>query len=107
MTRQLNPEEITNAVKKLGAGWRLEQGSLTKAFELPNFRDSIDFVVNLAERAEEMNHHPEISIRFNHVEITLITHAVAALTDLDFAFAERVDRIFSTMTELEAHPRRS
>jgi 4a-hydroxytetrahydrobiopterin dehydratase len=106
MTRQLNPEEITNAVKKLGVGWRLDQGSLAKDFELPSFREAINFVVNLAERAEEMNHHPEISIRFNHVQIALMTHTVAALTDLDFAFAERVDRIFSTMAELEANPRR-
>jgi 4a-hydroxytetrahydrobiopterin dehydratase len=65
MVRHLNQEELLQALAGLEDGWTIDQDQLTKTFELRNFRNALAFVMSIGERAEEMNHHPEITIRFN------------------------------------------
>ncbi len=51
------------------------------------------FVNKVAELAEEEGHHPNISISWNKVTLTLTTHAIGGLSENDFILAAKIDII--------------
>ena len=51
------------------------------------------FVQSVALRAEKMNHHPDIDIRWNTVTLTLSTHSAGGLTEKDFALAQQINEL--------------
>ncbi len=59
----------------------------------PAFRDAIKLVDQVADAAEEMNHHPDIDIRWRTVTFTLSTHSMGGVTDLDISLARRIDAL--------------
>ena len=55
------------------------------------------FVNQVADAAEEANHHPDILVHgWNKVRLTLTTHSEGKLTSNDHAMAERIDAILGT-----------
>ncbi len=72
-------------------GWRREGDTIVKEYKSPNFRRAMDFADKVARVAEELNHHPTITIDFNRVIITLTTHTHGGLTDRDFQEASLID----------------
>jgi 4a-hydroxytetrahydrobiopterin dehydratase len=71
----------------------LESREIKREFIFQNFVRAIDFVNKVAELAEEINHHPDISISYNKVRLTLSTHKAGGLTEKDFLLASRIDKI--------------
>ncbi len=63
--------------------------------EMRSFRDVIRLVDAVADAAEELDHHPDIDIRYRHVTFTLRTHSAGAVTGLDIALARRIDALVS------------
>ena len=49
------------------------------------------FVTRVAERAEAVQHHPDILVRYNKVTLTLSTHDAGGLSEKDLAFAAECD----------------
>jgi 4a-hydroxytetrahydrobiopterin dehydratase len=90
MTDKLNDESIDGWLK-IRKGWKRSGNSLIKSFEFQSFRDAIVFVNRVASLADELNHHPDIDIRYTAVLLTLSTHSAGGLTELDLKVAERVD----------------
>jgi len=72
-------------------GWKRRSNKLTKDFEFPSFRDSIVFVNRIASLADDVNHHPDIDIRYATVTVTLTTHDAGGITDKDLSLAEQID----------------
>ena len=68
---KLSEEEIGEKVGEL-EGWEREGEGITKSFDRGDFVGSVKFVDSLVEPAEEMNHHPDISISWSEVKVTLI-----------------------------------
>ena len=60
---------------------------------LADFRAAVAFVNALADAAEEANHHPDILVRYNTVDLTLSTHSAGGLTEKDFALAARINEL--------------
>jgi 4a-hydroxytetrahydrobiopterin dehydratase len=73
------------------AGWRRDGDAITKTFTYQDFRQALAFVNRVAEPAEEMNHHPDVTIHWNEVTMTLWTHASGGLTMKDFDLARAID----------------
>lgn len=74
--------------------WRVEDGCLVRDVQAPSFLDGIGFVVRIAEAAEEMNHHPDIDIRWRTIHVALVTHSAGSrITDLDVELARQIDQI--------------
>ena len=86
----LNDDEIRERLGDL-EGWERAGDSLRKEFKLDDFKGSVDFVNRITPPAEEMNHHPDIAISWNKVELTLSTHSEGGLTESDFELASRID----------------
>jgi len=59
------------------------------------FLKGIDFVNQVAKKAQKMNHHPDIDIRFDQVTLTLTTHDEGGITEKDFSLARQCDEVFS------------
>ncbi len=90
MAEKLNDESIRGW---LGGrkGWKRKGKTLIKEFSFTSFRDSIVFVNRVASLADDLDHHPDIGIRYTTVNLTLTTHEAKGLTQKDLEFAERVD----------------
>jgi 4a-hydroxytetrahydrobiopterin dehydratase len=88
----LNDDEIQERLDEL-PGWGRDGDSIRREYKFHDFQGSIDFVNRLTPEAEEMNHHPDIAISWNKVELTLSTHSEGGLTGSDFALAQRIDAL--------------
>jgi 4a-hydroxytetrahydrobiopterin dehydratase len=95
---RLSPEEIAQALEKL-PGWRVEQQGLRRSVTFGTFMDAIEFVGDLAHIAEELDHHPDIDVRWRTVRLTVATHdAGGAVTERDVALAGRAEQLLAART---------
>ena len=76
-------------------GWNLTEGrdAITKRFVFADFNTAFGWMTRIAMVAEHMNHHPEWFNVYNRVEVTLTTHDVDGLSNLDVALASKMDRM--------------
>lgn len=72
-------------------GWKFEEGRIAKTFALPTFHRAIAFVVEIGMLAEVADHHPDLSIAYTTVVVTLSTHDAKGITEKDFALAARIE----------------
>ena len=89
MSRPLSPDEITDQLVSL-PDWSGSTEAITCAYAFPDFPTAITGVDRVAIEAEEMNHHPDIDIRWRTVTFTLSTHSAGGVTQLDVELAHRI-----------------
>jgi 4a-hydroxytetrahydrobiopterin dehydratase len=75
------------------AGWDRDGDAIAKTFELEDFVGSVEFIKRLVEPAEDMNHHPDLTVSWNKVTVSITTHAAGGLTENDFELAKRIDAL--------------
>jgi 4a-hydroxytetrahydrobiopterin dehydratase len=92
MADLLDADEIKNALKKIPE-WENDKKRIERTFEFDDFTEAMDFVNNVAEIAEEQEHHPDIDIRYNKVRVSVYTQSKNGLTSMDFELAERIDTL--------------
>ena len=90
MTDKLNDESVDGWLQSR-KGWNRSGNTLTKNFDFPSFRNAIVFVNRVASLADELDHHPDIDIRYTTVSLSLTTHSADGLTEKDLKLAEAVD----------------
>ena len=91
MVRLLDDAEIDRQLAELPDWNRVpEERAITATYELADFATALAFVNRVGDEAEQMNHHPDIDIRWNKVTLALSTHSEGGLTQLDFELAHRV-----------------
>jgi 4a-hydroxytetrahydrobiopterin dehydratase len=71
-------------------GWTRQGDSIVHVATLADFKAAMLYVGAVAYLAELANHHPDISIGWNKVTLTLSTHSAGGLTAKDFALAEQI-----------------
>jgi len=75
-------------------GWTLQKGkSIQKKFSFGNFKEALAFVNEVGALAEKSDHHPDITINYSKVTLTLWTHTSGGLTNKDFDLAEHIEKI--------------
>jgi 4a-hydroxytetrahydrobiopterin dehydratase len=90
--QKLSEEAIAAEIRAL-EGWSRSGEAIVKEFTFRSFAPAVQFVNRVAERAEAANHHPDILIRYNRVQLTLSTHDAGGLTPKDFALAREIEGI--------------
>jgi 4a-hydroxytetrahydrobiopterin dehydratase len=95
MSRALDPDEITRQLVPLD-GWTGDGTGLRRAYTAPSFLEGVQLVTDVAEVAEEMDHHPDIDIRWRTVSFFLVTHSEDGVTQLDLELADRIARLADT-----------
>jgi 4a-hydroxytetrahydrobiopterin dehydratase len=76
--------------------WALRNGKLVRDWTLPTFVEAIAFVNRVAQIAEEAQHHPDIDIRYNLVQLALVSHDAGGITERDAGMARRLSAAFPT-----------
>jgi len=51
------------------------------------------FVVKMALVAEAQDHHPDFTVHYRDVDVTLYTHTVGGLSDNDLIVAARINEL--------------
>jgi 4a-hydroxytetrahydrobiopterin dehydratase len=88
----LSDQEIDQRLAPLD-GWERDGNAITKTFERGDFVGSVEFVKSLVAPAEEMGHHPDLSISWDKVTVTITTHSQGGLTENDFELAKQLDAL--------------
>ncbi len=89
----LSQEEIDRALAQELPRWSQEGDTLVRAVEAPSFLDGIELVRRVAQVAEDLDHHPDIDIRWRTVTFRLSTHSAGAITMRDTRLAADIDRL--------------
>jgi 4a-hydroxytetrahydrobiopterin dehydratase len=92
----LTHDEIIEEMKDL-PDWAHHAKTITRTFKFKGFLKSIAFVDQIAKRAQKLDHHPDIDIRFDQVTLVLTTHDVGGLTEKDFTLAKQCDEEFDAL----------
>lgn len=87
---KLTVEEIATGLASL-PGWSADDGALVKTYIFPSFPAGIAFVDRVAVAAEEMGHHPDITISYTCITMRLSTHDEGGVTEKDIALAARIE----------------
>ena len=91
--QRLSDDEIRTELSRL-SDWTLREGKLHREFKFENFVGAFGFMAKLALVAESLNHHPEWENVYNRVTISLQTHDVSGISNLDFELARAADHYF-------------
>jgi len=92
MPTRLSPDELTAALQGLPE-WSGDENGIRRTVELPSFRAAVDAIVAIADVAEEMDHHPDIDLRWRTLHIAVVTHSAGGVTEFDVRLAGRIDEL--------------
>ena len=98
MADLLDDDAIASALADL-PGWEREgDATIVRYAKLPTFPAAIAAVDEVAELAEQNNHHPDIDIRYNSVKFKLSTHSEGGLTAKDTDLAGKISVVVDAKT---------
>jgi len=92
----LSNESIQQGLVHL-PGWSLRGKDLHRQFTFKSFLPGIEFVNRIAQAAEHAGHHPDLTINYNVVGVSLSTHSEGGVTQKDFDLAKQIDQIHSSL----------
>lgn len=84
--------------------WRLLMSPLQARFRTGDFATGLALVNRIGQAAEEADHHPDLDLRYAHLNVRLFSHDADAVTERDVALARRISEIAREMG-VEADPR--
>jgi 4a-hydroxytetrahydrobiopterin dehydratase len=88
----LPDHEIQSRLAELD-GWSRDGDAIQKSFKNGDFVGSVKFVDALVGPAEDMGHHPDLTLSWDDVTVSITNHAAGGLTEADFELAKRIDDI--------------
>jgi 4a-hydroxytetrahydrobiopterin dehydratase len=93
MATLLDDEGLQAALASL-EGWHGDRSAITRVVRLSD-SEVTGLLANLEIIAREMNHDPDIDRSGDDLTITMSTHSAGGVTELDVAYARRVDALLS------------
>ena len=90
MRQKLSDLEIQRSLGAL-TGWARRGDVLTKTYTFDKFASGIAFVDRVAAAADQMDHHPDIDIRYTKITMTLSTHDAGGITQADLDLAQKIE----------------
>lgn len=96
--RPLGPTQVVSRLSGL-SGWQLTgdgpQVAIEKTYRFANYHETMCFVNAVAFIAHAQDHHPGLSVHYDHCVVRFNTHDVQGLSDTDFECAARVDALLA------------
>jgi 4a-hydroxytetrahydrobiopterin dehydratase len=87
------PSETLSFAEVEAAGlsdWRQLFEALRTRFRTGDFATGLQLVNRIGELAEAANHHPDVDLRYPHVNVTLFSHDVFGVTSRDIELARQI-----------------
>jgi len=94
----LKDEDITNRIRMIGPwDYDSEDKILIRETMFKDFMEAMGFLNKLAEAAEQLNHHPDMTLcEYNRVIITTTTHDAGGITDNDIRLTQGFEEILES-----------
>jgi 4a-hydroxytetrahydrobiopterin dehydratase len=92
MAHKLSESDVRQHLASV-PGWAIQDGELSRTFELASFPAALMFVSAVGYLAEAAGHHPDIVIKYRNVKLSLVTHDAGGLTEKDFALASQINAL--------------
>ena len=90
----LTGQPLKDLARQLADGWEVvDEHHLHRLHEFPNFREALAFVNAVGAVAEQQGHHPDITLSWGKVGVTIHTHKIDGLTESDFILAAKIDAV--------------
>ena len=93
-TQTLTAAEVSAAAL---ADWRQDGESLTARFATADFATGLELVNRIGASAEEANHHPDLTLTYPQVTVTLSSHDVGGITSRDIDLARTISDHAATL----------
>ena len=76
--------------------WNVIDGKLVNNFKFKSQTELAQFLLKVANYADEINHHPDFKIhKAFQLEVTLYSHDKNKVTDLDHQLAQKIDTLIN------------
>ncbi len=95
MAQVLDQSAVDSELASLHPDWTGSTEKITRSIEFADFPTAVEFVNRLAPRCEELDHHPNLAVRWRWVDVELSTHSDGGVTDKDVQLAGIVDEVAS------------
>jgi 4a-hydroxytetrahydrobiopterin dehydratase len=81
--------------KTLDAAWIIsaDSKSLQRAYKFKDFYRTMSFMGAVAHIANSEDHHPDVNLGYNYLNLTFTTHAIGGLSENDFICAAKLDQL--------------
>lgn len=73
--------------------WAHRDSVIEREFRFKGFDEAMEFVNGVAEVASREDHHPDICVSYNKVDLRLSTHKIGGLSRNDFILAAKINEI--------------
>ena len=88
--KKLSQSQVEARLEHL-EGWEGDEAMIQKEFRFDDFVQAMEFVNLVGEKAEELEHHPDICISYNSVVCMVTTHEKKGVTEADFKLAGMIE----------------
>jgi 4a-hydroxytetrahydrobiopterin dehydratase len=89
-------EQIKKVLKEMvneSKDWGDSKQKLERTFKFKDFNESIEFVNKVAKIAEKQNHHPDITINYNKVKISITDHEKGKVSEKCHKLVNDIDKL--------------
>ena len=100
---QLRADTFEKPIKATACNWEIHSDPerFSRKFKLESRKRAIDFVNEVMQLEDEMNHHGDLKISYDEVSIDVYTHNVNRITELDQEYIRSVDFIYKDVLDFD------
>jgi len=88
MAETLEDDEVE---RRLPEHWERDDDEIVRTYEFDDYGSAVRFVNDVADVADEEFHHPEVTLRYDEVEVRFTTHDAGGITEKDLRLADYCD----------------
>ena len=88
----LSNSDIQYAISDLN-GWKFKNNAIHKIFTFESYLNSIAFINQLAEIAEENNHHPDMVVGWCKIDVAFTSHDQGGVTTACIDMAKKAESV--------------
>src|SRR5262245_38141521 len=95
----LGEGEVKQLRAELDPAWEVTHGGtrLRREIRFPDFKTALTVADRIGAMADEQGHHPDLHVAWGRLVVEVWTHAISGLTESDFVFAAKCDRLLEPL----------
>ena len=87
----ISPDEINKSLS--GKGWTYNEKKIIKSYQFNTYLEGIEFINQAAQLAELHNHHPDMTVGWCKVDVSISSHDLGGVTTKCVNLATGIDLI--------------
>ena len=92
MSTLLSEIQIETSLAELN-NWQYGNKKINKVYTFDSYMESIDFINSVAKKAEEVNHHPDLTVGYCKINIEITSHDLGGVTTGCIELAQSIESI--------------